>query len=51
MGCLEKRFLQGDYVNHYQQQENLLLKAVEGTSSQNELTAVCDFYKAYLNKS
>ena len=51
IGCLEKRFLQGDYVNHYQQLESLLFKAVKGAPFQNELTAVCDFYKDDLNIS
>ena len=51
VGCLEKRFLQGDYVNHYQQLESLLLKDVKGAPFQNELTAVCDFYKDDLNIS
>ena len=45
IGCLEKRFLQADYVNHYEQLESLLFKAVKGAPFQNELTAVCDFYK------
>ena len=44
-------FCRGDYVNHYQQLENFLFKAVKGTPFQNELTAVCDFYKYHLNKS
>ena len=51
IGCLEKRFLQGNYVNHYQQLESLLFKAVKGAPLQNELTAVCDFYKDDLNIS
>ena len=40
--------MQGGYVNNYQQLEDLLLNAVEGTSFQNELMAVCDFYKDIL---
>ena len=51
IGCLEKCFLQGDYVNHYQQLESLLLKAVKGAPFQNELATVCDFYKDVLNIS
>ena len=51
MSCIEKRFLQGDYVNHYQQLEKLLSKAVKGVLFQNELKAVCAFYKDDLNKS
>ena len=51
MSCLEKRFLQGDYVNHYQQLENLLFNAVKGVPFQNELSAVCDFYQNDLDKS
>ena len=49
IGCLEKPFLQGDYVNHYQHLESLLFKSVKGARFQNELTAVCDFYKDDLN--
>ena len=51
IGCLEKRFLQGDYVSHYQRLESLLFKAVKGAPFQNELTAVCDFDKDDLNIS
>lgn len=51
MGCIEKRFLQGDYVDYYQKLEVLLLKAVKGESFQSKLNVVCDFYKDDLNKS
>ena len=51
IGWLKKCFLQGDYVNHYQQLESLLFKAVKSAPFQNELTAVCDFYKDHLNIS
>ena len=51
MSCIEKRFLQGNYVNHYQQLENLLFNAVKGVPFQNELSAVCDFYQNDLDKS
>ena len=50
-GCLEKRFLQDDYVNHYQQLKSFLFKAVKGAPFQNELPAVSDFYKDDLNES
>ena len=43
--------MQGDYVNHYQQLESLLFKAVKGEPFRNELTAVCNFYKNDLNIS
>ena len=51
MSCIEKCFLQGDYVNHYQQLEKLLFNAVKGVPFQNELSAVCDFYQYDLDKS
>ena len=51
IGCLEKHFLQCDYINHYQQLESLLFKAGKGAPFQNELTAECDFYKDDLNIS
>ena len=43
--------MQGDYVNDYQQLESLLFRSVKGAPFQNELTAVCDFYKYDLNIS